>query len=255
MSAELPPSDGLWERAALALLPVLDLRQGQVVRAVAGRREEYRPLVSRLTESTDPLDVAAAIHGRFNLNRLYVADLDAIEGREPQWDLLQRLADAGFELTVDAGVRTRDRFTRLEGIGIPRIVVGLESVTSPAVFENIASHPTAGQLGFSLDLRDGLPMADPEQWPTNPLRIVDCVKELVDFLIVLDLAAVGIKCGPRTQDLCSRIRAHTPGLRLITGGGARSLLDADDLIRSGVDEVLMSSALHDGSLDAAWPAL
>jgi len=254
VSAESPPSDGLWERSAAAILPVLDLRQGQVVRAVAGRREEYRPLVSRLVESACPLEVAAAIRGRFNLNRLYLADLDAIEGREPQWDLLQRLAGAGFELTVDAGVHSCDRLTRLEGIGIPRIVIGLESVASPAAFENIASHSTAGQLGFSLDLMEGRPMADPEQWPTDPLCIVDCVKESVDFLIVLDLAAVGMKSGPRTQDLCSRIREQAQALRLITGGGARSLLDVDALLESGVDEVLMSSALHDGSLADAWPA-
>ena len=35
----------------LQILPAIDLRGGMVVHAVAGRREAYRPLVSRLCAS------------------------------------------------------------------------------------------------------------------------------------------------------------------------------------------------------------
>src|SRR5579872_5647704 len=45
---------------AMRIVPVLDLLGGVVVRGVGGRRREYRPVVSRLTPSCDPLDVARA---------------------------------------------------------------------------------------------------------------------------------------------------------------------------------------------------
>src|SRR5205085_9347687 len=60
------------------LLPVIDLMQGEVVHGIAGRREEYRPIVSILAESTKPLAVARAFREEFGFNELYLADLDAI---------------------------------------------------------------------------------------------------------------------------------------------------------------------------------
>ena len=45
----------------MKILPVIDLMGGQVVRGVAGRRDQYRPVVSRLTPSSAPLDVAGQL--------------------------------------------------------------------------------------------------------------------------------------------------------------------------------------------------
>src|SRR5215471_6879371 len=89
----------------MKFLPVIDLSGGIVVRGVAGRRSEYRPLVSRLTHSTDPLAVATAIREHHGWTVFYLADLDAIGGREPAFGDYRRLHAAGFRLWVDAGVR------------------------------------------------------------------------------------------------------------------------------------------------------
>ena len=68
----------------MRFLPVLDIRGGIVVRALAGRRSEYRPLVSQLTDSTDPVVVAEAIRADFGWTEFYVADLDAINRFRPR---------------------------------------------------------------------------------------------------------------------------------------------------------------------------
>src|SRR5207237_10172828 len=96
------------QRAAMKILPVIDLKAGQVVRAIAGRRDEYRPIVSRLTPSSCPFDVALAFRDRFGLHELYVADLDAIAGSTPDFATLDSLRTHGFDCWVDAGVRTAD---------------------------------------------------------------------------------------------------------------------------------------------------
>src|SRR5438128_4087097 len=89
----------------MRVIPVLDLLGGQVVRGVAGRRHEYRPVVSRLTPSAQPLDVARAFRAAFGLTELYLADLDAIAGAAPALPTYVTLQSAGFRLLVDAGVR------------------------------------------------------------------------------------------------------------------------------------------------------
>src|SRR5437868_5115866 len=105
----------------MPILPVMDLLRGQVVRAVAGRRAEYRPIVSRLAASADPVAIAHAFRARLGVEELYIADLDAIGGAAPALPLFRSLAAAGFQLWVDAGLRT-------EAGAAPLIEAGVSSV-------------------------------------------------------------------------------------------------------------------------------
>src|SRR6266542_6361151 len=93
----------------MRVLPVLDLKAGVVVRGVGGRRHEYRPVVSRLTTSSDPLAVARAFRQHFGLSELYLADLDALAGVAPALPTYAILRADGFRLWVDAGVRGPER--------------------------------------------------------------------------------------------------------------------------------------------------
>ena len=84
----------------MRIIPVLDVMHGAVVRGVGGRRDEYRPLVSRLVPSSRPLDVADAIASHFDCREFYVADLDAILGGEPAWSMYSVLHQQGYRLWV-----------------------------------------------------------------------------------------------------------------------------------------------------------
>ncbi len=42
----------------MQIIPVIDVRHGQAVRAVRGDRSNYRPIVTPLAASADPLEVA-----------------------------------------------------------------------------------------------------------------------------------------------------------------------------------------------------
>ena len=64
----------------MRIIPVLDLLKGQIVRGIAGQRQEYRPIVSKLSASSNPLDVARAFRDHLNFTLFYLADLDAITG-------------------------------------------------------------------------------------------------------------------------------------------------------------------------------
>jgi len=78
----------------MQVIPVLDLMIGQVVLAQGGNRDEYRPVHSRLTGSSQPLDVAQAIFNQTGCNWLYVADIDSFAGAAPNWQVYQQFSDA-----------------------------------------------------------------------------------------------------------------------------------------------------------------
>src|SRR5947207_10060673 len=139
------------------ILPVLDLMQGQVVRGIAGRRDEYRPIVSKLVDSAEPLAVARAFREQFGFDEFYLADLDAIQGRAPALEVYRRLQQAGFRLWIDAGVRTSRDATvgALIAADVEGIIVGLESVEGPDELRAITDHASVKRTVFSLALKHG----------------------------------------------------------------------------------------------------
>jgi phosphoribosylformimino-5-aminoimidazole carboxamide ribotide isomerase len=83
----------------------------------------------------------------------------------------------------------------------------------------------------------------------SPIEIASLVLGIgIQNLIVLDLAAVGEGTGCPTFDLCREIRTRWPGVELMTGGGLRNEADVRLASDSGVDRVLVASALHDGRI-------
>lgn len=234
----------------MRILPVLDIQGGVVVRGVAGRRSEYRPVVSRLTNSTRPEEVAEAFRQHFGLTQLYLADLEAIGGAQPARGLYDSLRARGFRLWVDAGIR---QAADAEGLNVEAVVIGLETVRGPAVLEDLRHRFEADRIVFSLDLKDGQPLGDPVAWENaSSDEIAARVVGLgVQRLIVLDLARVGVGSGTGTEEICGRLTRRFPEVEVIAGGGVRNAADLCRLEQIGVRGALVASALHDGTLSPA----
>ena len=238
------------DSAACEIIPVLDLMHGQIVRGIAGRRESYQPIQSQLLDSARPLEVANTFQSQLGLERVYLADLDAIQHDQPDWDTLDALVAAGHRLLVDAGPRNTDRAVRLIEHQVDSVVAGLETLDRPELIAELVEAVGNRQLVLSLDLKNGQPMIDAGTWPDpTPLGLATMAVEMgIQRMIVLDLAGVGTQDGPPTLELCRQIRRRFDEIELITGGGIRDLDDISAAANAGVDAVLVASALHDGSL-------
>jgi phosphoribosylformimino-5-aminoimidazole carboxamide ribotide isomerase len=233
----------------MRIIPVLDVKGGLVVRGVGGRRDEYRPVVSRLTDSACPLDVARAFRDHFGLAELYVADLDALGGARPALSMYAALRADGFRLWVDAGIREPADAALLAAAGVEGIIAGLESITGPAVLEQLCRQFTPERILFSLDLKGGQPLGATDRWALSPWEIArQAIAAGIRRLIVLDLAQVGLGHGTGTEELCRRLVATFPDVEVTAGGGVRGPDDLRGLHACGVKAVLVASALHDGRL-------
>lgn len=237
----------------MKVLPVLDLLGGRVVRGVAGRREEYRPVVSRLTASADPLDVAHAFHEHFGFSLLYVADLEAIAGHAPTFSVYRQLQDEGFRLWVDAGIRRAEDAAPLGEANVHGIIAGLETLAGPETLQQLLDHFGAEKIIFSLDLKNGVALHSSHSWQTSDVLAIaaEAISLGVKKIIILDLAQVGVNRGVGTEDICASLRQEYANIEIITGGGVRDCADLLRLQKIGVDGVLVASALHDGRITEA----
>ena len=234
---------------------VIDLKAGHVVRAVAGRRETYRPVRSVIARSSSPAAVARGFVERVGLRTAYVADLDAIAGRAPDWQALAAIADAGLSVVADAGCADLQRARDLAELrcasgALMGIVVGSESLAAEHTLPTLVQTIGADRAVFSLDLQAGHVLAAAETLRgKSPTEIADMAWQAgFRRIIVLDLSSVGVAAGPVTSTTCCALRAQHDWCELISGGGVRNVDDLRALERAGCDAALIATALHDGSL-------
>ncbi|MEW4489571.1 HisA/HisF-related TIM barrel protein [Thalassoglobus sp. JC818] len=236
----------------MQIVPVLDLMGGQVVRGIAGRRDEYKPNQSCLVEGSEPLATARAFRERFGLTRVYVADLDAIAEAQPDFETIGELVESGFQISVDCGSVSLQTAERLRQFAVEEIIVPLETLADWKALEQLLEVIPTTSLRFSLDLMNSDPMGVLGENNTT-LEIVDRVSGFgLTKYIVLDLAAVGMNGGLQTLGVCQSILERNPQAKIWTGGGIRNWEEIEELQNAcDIDGLLVASALHDGQISPA----
>ena len=244
------------------VIPVLDVMGGHVVRAVGGRRDDYRPVRSRLTDSTDPRAVAECLLRTTGARELYLADIDALRGypaTDLNADALRCVLALDVPVWVDAGLRAAFDEGPLLAVGADRFVIGTETADGAFAVTQLAATHGGDRVAVSVDLRGGQMIGLGTTWGPTPEESIAFVTKLakafgVRRLIALDLAAIGKAGGPVTEAVCRQIKADYPDAELWTGGGVRCWDDVRRLEDAGVDAVLAATALHDETLTFPRPA-
>jgi len=227
------------------VIPVIDVAHGRVVRAVKGERSSYKPIETPLSSgSSEPADIARGLARLFSFHRLYIADLDGIEGRGRNTHLVPSLSLAlpRADMWIDAGTSSRSAARSVLAAPVATLVVGTESVETVRGWEDIAVEAPARTV-LSLDFRHGEFMGpeamlnDSSLWPSR--------------VIVMTLDRVGANAGPDLNRLESVV-ARAKGRRVYAAGGVRDRNDLDEIRKIGVDGALVSSALHSGKISADY---
>lgn len=224
----------------MEVIPVLDLKSGQVVHARGGQRHAYRPIATPLSPSSAPADVLAGLLRLYPFRRLYVADLDAIEGRGSHAALLAELARAhpGLDIWLDAGMHDAAGVAPALAAGLSP-VLGSESQADTALLHACRNDP---RVVLSLDFRGAAfqgpaeILADAGLWPRR--------------VIVMTLAAVGAEGGPDMARVGEVLR-HATDRAVYAAGGVRNAADLRALAELGAAGALVASALHAGRLGTA----
>lgn len=224
------------------VVPVLDVARGQVVRGIKGDRASYKPIETPLASGSEPAEIARALLRLHPFRKLYVADLDGIEGRGRNVHLVPALsAVAGTtELWIDTGVASRKAARSVLAAPVTTLIVGSESIERTAEFEDIASEAPLRTV-LSLDFRG-------EEF-MGPRRLLDDETIWPNRVIVMTLARVGSGEGPDMDRLRAIIK-RAGKRKVYAAGGVRHRTDLVALRDIGASGVLVASALHEGAITA-----
>jgi phosphoribosylformimino-5-aminoimidazole carboxamide ribotide isomerase len=231
----------------MEIIPVIDLLNGQVVRAQRGERNRYLPIDSALSRSSKPLDVAQALLGLYPFNTLYIADLDAIQRHGNHFSTLAAIRQnhPNIDLWLDAGFGNVADCHPWRDLDVT-FVVGSESLKNIESLRQMKAELGDEKLVLSLDWRGETALGPPElfqspcDWPQR--------------LIVMTLGKVGSYDGPDMERL-KQISLTGCDRSIYAAGGVRGANDLQSLQAMGISGVLLASTLHDGHISQQELAL
>lgn len=234
----------------MRIIPVFDLKQGMLVHAERGVRQNYKPLRTPLLPGPDP-ELACDTLVRLGFNRVYIADLDAITKSGDNFDLVRRLVGMyPIEVWLDAGL-SGPRDIPLLDVPQVTLIAGSETLAAISSLPEISRKVGASRIVFSLDTRNGEVLT-----PDSTLKDVDPVNLAAKVLtyrirkmILLDLGAVGSRAG-LNKVLLKNLTQQVPGAKFFPGGGMTAE-DITELKRMNIPGALTATALYSQQIAAA----
>jgi len=231
----------------MEIIPVIDLLDGQVVRAQRGERHAYLPIESALCHSNEPQVVARKLLELYPFKTLYIADLNAIQRRDNHLTTIAaiRTAYPDINLWLDAGFSGMETCQPWLHLDLT-LVVGSESLRDIDTLVEMRTQLGGEQLVLSLDWR-----ADTPQGPAALFENADCWPQRV---IVMPLSRVGSYSGPELDRLAQILRINQ-NRAIYAAGGVRNREDLQTLQTMGISGALLASTLHDKKISQAELAM
>ncbi len=229
----------------MEVIPSIDLKAGRCVRLFQG---DFR---QETVFSDDPLAVALGWQGQ-GASRLHLVDLDGAAAGSPVNQPVIEAIVAGLSIPVQVGggIRRRDTAAALLAAGVNRVVIGTAAVENPALVADLCREYGGDPVVVAVDARDGL-VAIRGWTEDSRVTALELARQMaglgVSRLLYTDISRDGTLTAPNFAANAELV-AKT-GARVQASGGVSSLEHIRQLARTGVEGVIIGSALYQQTID------
>lgn len=221
------------------IIPVLDIKNGNAVSGKSGMRKTYKPLKTVFSGSSDPVKIVGALKDA-GARRMYIADLDAIEGEGSNLQLVKQVNEV-LPVMLDAGAGDVNSVEKVLKVA-DKVIIATETLRSLEDLDEIFKLPKKS-LVLSVDIKNNHVLSKHTKLDLNDL--MDKIADLnPKETILLDISRVGTEKGVDKKLISKLSNAKTS---IILGGGIRDE-DIEMLSSLGVEKFLVGSALHGGKI-------
>lgn len=222
------------------VVPVLDIRNSMAVSGQSGRRDNYTPLKTLYSNSSNPVDIANSlkIHGA---NEIYIADLDLIEKTGHNLDTI-KFVNTILPVILDSGIKDLKSFEFFLEFAY-KLIIATETIESIEELHKIFDKYPKERIVVSVDIKDN------ELFSNNlDISLNDLKRELEiinpNEIILLDISSVGTYAG-FNRELFNEFSMFKD--KIIIGGGVNKD-EIPDIKSLGIKKALIGSALHNGDI-------
>lgn len=232
------------------LIPAVDLKEGQCVRLLQGKRNEETHY------SDDPIEMAKHWE-KAGARRLHVVDLDgAFDGDSENKPIIKEiLSTLDIPCEVGGGIRSAQAVESILDAGAEAVIIGTAGVNRPSWLRGLVEEFGSKHIYAGVDCREGRVMV--KGWEeTSAFELLEWVTRLEDMgietIIYTDVERDGAEVGPdydRTEDILRQSE-----LNVIASGGVGTLdhlRSFEKIVDDRLVGVIVGRALYEDNFDFA----
>ena len=228
----------------MEVIPSIDLKSGRCVRLYQG---DYQ---RETVYSEDPLAVAQSWQDQ-GASRLHLVDLDgAATGTPVNLDTIFNIIDRlTIPVQVGGGIRDRQTADRLLAGGADRVVIGTAAVQNPLLVWQLCRKYGSHRVVVAVDAREGQ-VAIKGWTEKTSVSALDLAKQMsrlgVTRILYTDIYRDGTLTEPNFAANATLVK--DTGLAVLASGGIASVDHIRGLAQTGVEGVVVGSALYTGAM-------
>ena len=224
----------------MEVIPAIDVLDKHVVRL-------WRGDFTRVTVyGDDPVGIARSWIEQ-GARLVHVVDLAAARRGSSDVELSARFARGDIRFQIGGGIRDLATARAVITSGAERVIVGTVAVEHPEVLAPLIRELGSAAVVVALDVKADRAMGSGWTGAGSALTetIATVVAHGVERVLVTGITRDGTMGGPNFA-LLDSVSEAAPGLRVIASGGVGSLEDVSALAATGVESVIVGTALYEG---------
>ena len=220
----------------MELIPAIDLLDNIVVKAFLGERKKYKPINTKLSNSSRLENVIIGLLKEYKFKIIYIADLNAIMGNKNNFKIIKKVIRKfpKIDFWVDYGVKNFLDFKKYHDNRF-KTIIGSETLKNTDELKKIYKHKKK-QLILSLDFKNNFFLG-----PKNLIKNNKLWPKKTIFMI---LDSVGSKKRSKLIKLFNVDQKKDYYL----AGGISNNKDIKFLEKKGFKGAILSTAIHEKNI-------
>ena len=233
-----------FKKDEMLIMPAVDIKNGKCVQLVQGQPG------SEMVAIENPENVAKHWED-LGAKNLHIIDLDGtIDGKSNLKIIKKILNEVSIPIQLGGGIRSIDYAKKLLDLDIERLIIGTMGIKHPETITKLANEYGSERIMISLDSKDNQVVIKgwQEQIDKSPVELSNEFKEHgAGSILFTNVDVEGLLGGFYTDPIIKL--KNSVDLPIVYSGGITSLNDIKQLKETGVEGVVIGSALYKNKID------
>ena len=228
----------------MLIMPAVDIKNGKCVQLVQGEPG------SEMVEIENP-ELVARHWENLGAKNIHVIDLDGTINGIASFDIIKKiLNEVSVPIQLGGGIRSMDYARQLLDLDIERIIIGTMGIKNPETIEELSDEYGSDRIMISLDSKDNKVVIKgwQEKIGKSPTELSQSFKDHgAGSILFTNVDVEGLLGGFYTEPV--EELKKSVDIPIVYSGGVTTIDDLKLLNESGVDGVVIGSALYTDKID------
>ncbi len=225
----------------MLIIPAVDIMGGKCVRLVQGDPTKLKVYFD------NPLEAAKLLEDQ-GAEFIHLIDLDAALSSGQNMDVIEKiLKSLCVKVQIGGGIRNLEKAETLLKLGASRVIFGTTAIQNPMLIEEAVRRYGSPRVAAAIDEKGGKVTFHgwKDQSEINYLDLARRFETIgVGTIIFTSTSVDGTLKGPQAEKIIRLMK--TVKVPIIASGGIASLNDLVELADTGVQGVVVGTALYEG---------